>query len=368
MGKHDRIQGRTDWLCHKCKGTDGSAYRNFASRMSCNVCHVDKGKCFLSKVIPPPPRALTLAERRVQQQRKGKGKGNASDEADKLRAAKNKITELQRKLEAKGGKDSKDADAMDDTELEESHFELTIAELKAHLQALKIQRPSGHPLVVAMQAQIGLQEAAQLKNKPPQQRLARAEQRIAATEKAQAVVESRQREVDEKLEALQARRSELAAQHEKAVQSVQAAKQEKDELLHELKGQSASVPDETPIAVCAQIAEQLPAEAFDKAGITKKTIEDMLANLQEALKTVQAAVQPAALAPAEPPAPVPAPAVGAAPTAADKAKDAEGNAKKDKGVILEHIDAIGNIEDHTQRKLEIAKLKQRAGPYSKPPA
>ena len=85
--------------------------------------------------------------------------------------------------------------------------------LEGELRGRREVQPDGGAYQEELHNKIKVQEAAKLRRKPPQQRLAKAEHVITAAEKLQDLLEGRQRDVATKMEDLAARRCERADRH-----------------------------------------------------------------------------------------------------------------------------------------------------------
>jgi len=321
MRRADEVAPKAKWLCNRCLHTNGKPYENLGFRDECHKCTRRKGIAFLANVPKPPPRAPTpLAVRQVQQQPRsylqalqqgskgnGKGKGDTSSEAAKLRAAQEKIHELQRKLKHKDGEteDKADPDAMEVTEVDGEKFECTLGQLREQLDLFR--RQNNGPMVTTLQAQMEAQKAAQLRSKPHHIRLAKAKQLIDNAEKAQSIVEKRQQELEEKLVALQARKVELEQQRLKAAQTVQEAKTQRDQLLQELQAEpkdSLVAPAASPANPAEQLVkacDSLSPDFFESAGTDRASLQKLLQALVTALPAMQA--KPVVAAGAQQPAP-----------------------------------------------------------------
>ena len=286
-----REAGSADWYCKHCRDdrNKDAPFKNFASRMQCKKCGLEKGKCFKSKAEPASPSTRApkaLAERQLGQQRQ------AGKEAQRMAKLQRENAQLQQQL-ASLQRPDKSAEADDDDDAV-PRFKFTVEQLLGQ-RALLLQQGAScaDDEIVRLDRQLKIQRDAKLSSLPPAARVAKADKQIAGAEKRVAVAVEKRAVTEEEIMSLQAKFADQGLEIDKARTDLEDAQRQRDLLYKELRPDAEVAPVTSSVfEAMGKVANALAPEDFQAWGLQgPEQLAQVLAGFQRACEAATAKAQ-----------------------------------------------------------------------------
>ena len=272
-----------DWCCRVCRGPNGQAWRNWASKTHCHKCKAPKGK--VHDAAATKQGCPTISKRQFEQK-----------EAE--------ISKLRRELAQAQGKVAKFSNQGQPPKEEPTEAEDPFS-LEHYLKE-RAHYPDGHPMAGCLDGIIKTKRDEKLKKQPQSVTLAKADRQVvhkrAAVDKA-----------EERLQSAAKQLKEAEAAKQKALEELQEAEEHRRRVVQELGDTSAEglAPDKL-VGDFRAVLEHLQEADFEQAGVAPEQAVAVfnqfgfLVSMAKKRLAIQLQAGPTQPAPAAAPAPMPA--------------------------------------------------------------